>query len=131
MSANYDPTLPSGLDWVRFLTRDTDTAAAALSDEEITALLAMQTATGQAAYYFAAAEALQILRAGYATAGEGVTSKTVEHLEKTWGMDRGVVEAIDCHISFLRRRGAFLLSRVPRTVRAVGRSSRDVRFSTE
>lgn len=132
MAATYDETLATGKDWVRFLIRDTDTANAQLSDEEITALLGVQTATGEAAYYFAAAEALCILKTAYASAGAGRTSKSVEHLEITWGMDSGVLEALEYAIRSLRRRGAFLYAGRPYALRVVGRSPRrDVRFPTE
>jgi len=131
VSASYDPDLPTGKDWVRFLTGDTDTSAASISDEEITAVLAMQTATGVAAYYYAAAEVLSLFLAEQAQAGAGLQRKMVEHLQLEWGMESNVVEAIQLHISWLRRRGAFLLSPRPRVLRAAGRSTaRDVRFPT-
>lgn len=41
MTATYDPTLPADKDTVRFLVGDTDTSNAAVSDEEITASLAL------------------------------------------------------------------------------------------
>lgn len=130
MSATYDPTLPTGRDWVRFLSRDTDVPDnAELSDEEIDALLAMQTATEPAAYYYAAAEALALIVTTYAKVGKGLLSKSVEHLELTWGSGEGVIAALEQQIAGLRKRGAFLLSRRPRVVRAVGRSiTRDTRF---
>ena len=35
MSATYDPTLPSEIDWIRFLLGDTDTDNPLMSNEEI------------------------------------------------------------------------------------------------
>lgn len=131
MSASYDSTLATGKDWVRFLTRDTDTTDASISDEEIEAVLDMQTASAPASYYFAAAEVLSLRLAEQAMVGEGKQRKMVEHLQIEWGMESNVVEAIDKHICWLRERGAFLLAPRPRALRAVGRSTtRDVRFPT-
>jgi len=131
VSATYDPTLATDRDWVRFLTGDTNVASPLLSNEEIDGLLLVQTATGEAARYFAAAEALSVISIRYATVGQGLVSKSVEHLELEWGTDTGNLEAINYRISCLKKRGAFLLSTRPGfSFKVAGKStSRDVRIN--
>ena len=110
MSFSYNPALPTDLDHVRFLIGDTTTPSEMLQDEEITAVLSEETATGKALKYFAAARALQVLSTRWAAAGRGVTSKSVSQLSKTWGIDGNATQVLEARIKELRERGAFLLS---------------------
>ena len=84
MSATYDPSLPTDLDWVRFLTGDREDTTGPiftmtnpiLFNEEITALL-----VEEANKYLAAARAGDIMLARH----KGAISKKVDGLSITWG----------------------------------------------
>lgn len=117
MAATYDPTLPTDRDHVRFLIGDTNVSSAVLTDEEIAAVLGLETATGTALPFFAAARCLEAIRIRYATAGGGKLAKTVSKLSIQWGVDGSAAEALDHTINCLRERGAFLLSPRPRALR--------------
>lgn len=121
MSFSYDSTLSSNVDIVRFLIGDT-AEPALFTDEELSALLGLQTATGAALPYFAAAEALSTLSGRYANAGKGTIQKTVSKLTKIWGVNEDANDALQSRISWLRQRGAFLLSQRPFSFRIAGGS---------
>lgn len=83
---SYDSTLADEVSWVRFLIRDTDLSKPLLADEEISAVLARQTATAiTARRYYAAAECLRTLHAQFMTAGRGRASKRVSQLQIVYG----------------------------------------------
>lgn len=119
MSATYDPTLPTNLDWVRFLSGDTDVTTPQLQDEEITAVLGAETATGAALPYFAAARVLSILHTRWSSAGRGVLEKKVGRLTIKRGASDTAESAIKGAICELRERGAALLSTRPRVFRVL------------
>lgn len=110
MAATYDTSLPADRDHVRFLIGDTDTSAALFQDAELDAVLEEETATGKALKYFAAARALGILQARWASAGKGVVEKQVSKLRIKRGVDQSSAEALDKRICELRERGAYLLT---------------------
>lgn len=110
MTATYTPPPATEMDWVRFMIGDTDMTRPLLQDEEIQAVIDEQEATGSARKYFAAADCLGALRARWSGSGQGVVSKTVSRLSKTWGMGSGTLEAIDSRIRELRQRGSFRLT---------------------
>jgi hypothetical protein len=115
MAATYDPTLGSNLDWVRFLTGDTVTTTARLTDEEIDGILAEEAANGASGpslKYFAAARALDSTLARNAgdANNDGLARKVVEDLELQWGVNGQAGEIIKGKIREYRQRGAFLLA---------------------
>lgn len=110
MAATYTNTLPTNKDHVRFLISDTDTAAPLFQDEEITATLDAETATGAALKFYAAARLLDILRAKWASKGKGIEEKQVAKLRIRYGSGADVDKALAAHASELRKRGAFLLT---------------------
>ena len=120
MSATYDPELPSNRDHVRFLIGDTDTASALFQDEEITATLSEETATGDALKYYAAARLLGILRTKWASKGKGVAEKQVSKLRTRYGLGDDVDAGLAARESELRKRGSYLLSPSPKVFRALG-----------
>jgi hypothetical protein len=109
MAATYDSTLATNKDHVRFLIPDTNVNAAQLSDEEITAVLSLETATGQALPYFAAARCVDVLHAKWSAGGQGVVEKQVGKLRIKRGMAEDASEALARHAEQLRERGAWLL----------------------
>jgi hypothetical protein len=112
MSATYDPTLPTDRDWVRFLISDTDVVAnAQLQDEEIDAVVADETATGEALKYYAAARCLSVLFQRWTSSGHGVIEKQVLQLRIRRGMNESAVIALQGLICDFRKRGADLLAR--------------------
>lgn len=121
MAATYDPTLPSDADHVRFLVGDTDITAALFQDEEIAAVLAEETATGDALKWFAAASLLSILSARWASAGRGVFEKQVGRLRIQYGGQGSgdALAVLAARISEMRRRGAFLLNPRPKVFRVL------------
>lgn len=120
MSATYTNTLLTNLDWVRFLVGDIDVTAGVvqLQDEEIAAVLAEETATGKALKYFAAATCLSTLFARWTNSGKGVLEKQVLQLRIRRGVNESAVIAMERRICELRSRGAFLLTEVPRVLKA-------------
>jgi hypothetical protein len=102
VSATYNPTLPTDLDWVRFFIGDrtNDPSEAKLSNEEITALLSEEPNK-----YYAAARAgeLYMIRAGDAI------RKTVDDLSVEYSDDAG--GAYRKHLDSLRAEGARQLLR--------------------
>lgn len=122
MSANYDPTLPTDLDHVRFLVGDTDVTNAIFQDEEISAVLGFQTAPSPALPYFAAAEILSQLSGKYSVAGKGKIQKTVSKLTLIWGVNEDANTALQSRISMLRKRGAQLCAKRPFALRIMGNS---------
>lgn len=122
MSANYDPTLPTDLDHVRFLVGDTDVTNAIFLDEEISAVLAFGTAPAAALPYFTAAELLSQLSGKYSLAGEGYIQKTVSKLTLIWGVNEDANTALQSRISMLKKKGAQLASKRPFAVRIMGNS---------
>lgn len=109
MSFSYDPTLPTNRDHVRLLISDTDSATALFSDEELTSLLADETATGQALKYFAAARCLEILVAKWAGSGRGEIEKQIDTYRVRRGMNENSTESLLAMIKSYKERGAFLL----------------------
>lgn len=119
MAATYDPTLPTDADHVRFLVGDTDTTDALFQDEEIAAVLAEETASGAALKWYAAASLLSILWARWSAAGHGITEKQVGRLRIQYGSQGSVLGSLADRISFLRQRGAFLLTPRPKVFRVL------------
>lgn len=105
-------------DWVRLLIGDTDTTDEALSDDEITAILGEEGASGTSLKYFAAAMALDILAASWASKGRGFAEKQVGKLRKRWGVGGGRITLKD-YAASLRARGARRSARQPYVMRAV------------
>lgn len=119
MSATYDTTLATDRDHVRFLIGDTVVTNAKLSDEEIDAVLDLETATGEALPYFAAARCLEALRSRWLGAGAGVLEKSVGELTLRYGGDQSSAATLETAIKDLRKRGATLLAPSPKVFRAV------------
>lgn len=122
MSATYNSTLSTDLDLVRFLVGDTDITDPALQDEEITAIVALQTAPAAALPYFAAADLLSQLSGKYGAAGKGKVQKMVSKLNIIWGINEDANAALASRISDLRKRGAQLAARRPFVFRIGGNS---------
>lgn len=101
MSATYNPGLLSDLDWVRFLTGDTDTSSAVLSDEEISGLL-----TEEGNKYCAAAAVLGYVVAKYAAKGAGLKRKIVDDLSLEWRDGQDFEDAFRPRINELKTRCA-------------------------
>jgi hypothetical protein len=118
MSATYNPALPTDLDWVRHLIRDTDIVSPLFQNEEIQAVLDLkvsQAITSPASRYFAAADLLSSLHTLWMARGRGVASKKVGKLAITYGTGIGinVDAALQLQIKDLRKQGAILLSPRP------------------
>ncbi len=126
MSATYDPTLPTDIDYVRFLVPDTDvtpTTDAKFSDEEIAATIAEEQSrgrTGGSTKYFVTAVLLGILLSKFAARGEGIRRKEVDELELEFGPRDSAERALQRRIVDLERRGKFLLQPRPRLMKAYG-----------
>jgi hypothetical protein len=95
MSATYHIVLDRDLDWVRFLTGDTDVTSASVTDEEITAILAEEPNK----YLAAARVAMRI-----SVMGGDIVSKSVGALSITYGGSSE--EAYAKVIQDLREKGA-------------------------
>lgn len=126
MSFTYDNSLSTDKDWVRFLAGDTVEASAALSDEEIAALLAEETATGAAKKYFTAASALGSLMRRWASAGGGLIEKEVSRLKLRFGIEQSAAAALEARIRELREEGAYRQTRSTHVLRVVGSRRRGV-----
>lgn len=117
MTASYDPNLAADRDHVRFLINDTDTHDALLSDEEISAVIRLETATGEALPYMAAASCLGTLLARWAGVGRGVMEKSVSRLKIKRGFETSAADALRERMRYLRARGSQLMTPKPRTVK--------------
>jgi hypothetical protein len=123
LAATYTSTLPTNKDHIRWLVGDTDVTDAQLSDEEITAVLTEQTATGSALKYYAAAACLGAIRSKLAGKGRGVVEKQVSKLRIRYGQGDSVDGAFESRIKELRREGARRLSPAPYAFKALALSA--------
>jgi hypothetical protein len=127
LAATYDPTLPTDKDYVRFLVPDTDVSPATdatFSDEEITAVIAEQTAkgrTGASTKYFATWQLLGIQLSTLASAGGGRKEKEVDDLRIGWGMDAGSADSLRERRSSMWAEGVRCLVPRPILMKAYGR----------
>lgn len=131
MSATYNSSLSTDLDWVRFLIGDTvvtPSTSAMLQDEEITAVIAAQKSNGASGgessqVYLAAAECLGILHGRFMTKGKGVASRKVSRLTVVYGTGSGInIDiALQNRIAELKQKGARLLQPPPYVFRNLGR----------
>lgn len=96
MAATYDPTLPTDMDWVRFLCGDRDVDSPGIQDEEIFALLEEEPNK-----YFAAAAACEMILAK----SGGLIDKQVGDLRLKWSDEPN--NAYNDYIKRLRERGAY------------------------
>jgi hypothetical protein len=125
VTPTYDENLDTDLDWVRFLTWDTDIVTAGKprnSDEEITAVLAeeaLEGHTGLSAKWFAAATILCADLGFWASRGEGLEEKRVDEVVNVFGMEGQTNETVESTIKKYRRRGIHLLTPRPRIFEAV------------
>ncbi len=122
MSATYERTLLTDLDWVRFLVGDTNISSALLQDEEIDAIISEEVAfgiTGQALKYYAAARCLSSLLSRWSSAGQGITRKTVDDLSIWWQSDGSGSKSIEARIQELRERGSYLMCPRPRSFKVL------------
>lgn len=106
--------------WIRF-TLDDKVVPFILSDEEIDAYLTLETATGEAKKYFAAADLLGVLMLKWSSLGEGVAEKQVKGLRVKFGLgDRGEAgQVISTIQEQLKKRGAELLSPPPYSIQMI------------
>jgi hypothetical protein len=125
MSATYNPTLVTELDYVRFLIGDTSTPFL-LQDEEIQALITELGPYTQARKYLAAADALSLLYVRWSLAGKGVVEKSVGKLRIKFGAESSAGEALNARIKELRETAARLLTPAPFAFRVLGTRRRDV-----
>ena len=126
MSATYSASLPTDLDWVRFLIADINVVTPQLQDEEILAVIAEESggvAAAAALKYVAAARLLSMLQSKWATAGGGLISKTVSRLSKTWGISGVGAEVLEYRIKYLLECAANLCLTQPRFFKTLGRSA--------
>lgn len=121
MSFTYDPAGGGNISLVRLLVDDTEEVGAELTDEEIALIISVQTATGAALPYYAAAECLQALHTRWMSSGKGRVSKKVSKLTIVYGSGSGINAdaAIAARIKDLRMRGSFLLSSRPYALKAL------------
>jgi hypothetical protein len=105
MADTYDASLPTDLDWVRFLIYDRDPTKARIHDSEIIAALAEEQAIagGGTGHYLKYLTAASVGQALLAKSG-GVTSKHVEGLSISWGG-----KDYQDYLTTLRQRGIQLL----------------------
>lgn len=95
----YDPSLPSDKDWVRFKVQDTGTTPD-LQDAEIDFLLSEEPNK-----WYAAAAAIEAIKAKRAAVGGGLMEKRVEDLELRYG-GKSVAVVLDDLAASLRIEGA-------------------------
>ncbi len=95
----YDPSIPTDNDWVRFKIQDTGTSPD-LQDAEIDTLL-----SDEPNKWYAAAAAVDVIKAKRAAVGGGVLEKRVEELEIRYG-GQSEAEVLDALASKLRTEGA-------------------------
>jgi hypothetical protein len=69
-----------------------------MQDEEITAVLADQLASGDGAKYYAAADCLSSLLASWVSKGDGVLEKEVDDLRIKYGAGSSAAEAVNAMI---------------------------------
>lgn len=99
----FNPALPTDLDWVRLLIGDDDPTNEALADATIAAIIAEVQALGASATgtkYCAAAQAGELMAAGWTASSSGVVEKTVSKLRIAYGTGGGG-SAIDAYNSYL------------------------------
>ncbi len=110
---SYDPTLPaSNLNKVRLLIGDTsnDVALERFTDADITLLLDMESATGEAKPFFVAATALSSDQGKFMFTGKGVLEQDTGLYNRTkFGMARDSAEAIAAQILLYQKKGSELL----------------------
>ena len=109
MAKSYDSSLSTDKDWVRFLIGDTGSFLH-MTDEEITGLLALQTAASPASRYFASSEAIMILYARWAAEGKGTVERQISKLRIRKSEGSSEARAVERRSDELKRRGAFLLT---------------------
>src|SRR5688572_12056703 len=92
MASTYDPTLPTNLDWVRYLIRDVVVATPLFSDEEIAATIVEVTPGSKAGAikYLAAVILLKALHRDWMTRGRGAASKKIGRLSIAYGTGAGI-----------------------------------------
>lgn len=96
----YDPSIRTDLNWVRLKIQDTNDSPN-LQDTEIDFLLGEEPNK-----WYAAAAALDAIKAKRAALGGGLVEKRVEDLELRFGGQDSAGDAIDRLIETLRREGA-------------------------
>lgn len=113
MAFSYNANLNTPCDRVRFLVGDTVEARAALQDEEIDAVLALQTPNAAAVFY-AAIECLQAMWAKWLASAGGIESKRVDGA--SWKYSSGA--SVEARVHELRRMALKALGRRPIQARA-------------
>lgn len=120
MADSYDETLSTDLDWVRFLTWDTDIVSAGRprhSDEEITAVVAQEISegrTGDSTKWFASATILCADQGMWASLGEGLSEKRVDEIKTQFNTEGENIESLERTIEKYRIFGTDLLTPRPR-----------------
>lgn len=100
---SFDPALPTDRDWVRLLIGDDDTLHEQLADATIDAIIVevlAQGATATGAKYCAAAQAGQLVAAGWVAAQAGKVEKQVSKLRIQYG-GGGQASALDAYDKYL------------------------------
>lgn len=121
MSATYDPNLSTTRDLVRFLICDTEVTPAteaAITDEELDALIAMSSVGGDATAFCVAAEVLSKLLAKFTVRGlkSGIVEKQVSRLRLRFGSTTSTAELLNDRIRHLRARCAMASGRAFQTL---------------
>ena len=100
---SFDPALPTDRDWVRLLIGDDDPLHEQLADATIDAIIAEVLANGASAAgakYCAAAQAGQLVAAGWVAAQGGKVEKQVSKLRIQYG-GGGQASALDAYDKYL------------------------------
>jgi len=100
---SWDPALPTNKDWVRLLIGDNDPLDEALADATIEAIITEVTnlgATGEGIKYCAAAQAGELMAAGWTASSAGHVEKAVSKLRIQYG-GGGTGSAIETYNSYL------------------------------
>ena len=100
---SFDPALPTNRDWVRLLIGDDDPLSESLADATIDAIIAEVTnqgAAGDGIKYCAAAQAGELLAAGWTAASAGKVEKAVSKLRIQYG-GGGSGSSIDIYNAYL------------------------------
>jgi hypothetical protein len=93
---NFNPSLPTDLDWVRFLVGDTGECPK-LDDETIQAIVDAETGrhgTGEWVRYLAAAEVLDAMLVAWRTENKGRSQEQVSKLSIIYGGVGGTMDAM-------------------------------------
>lgn len=120
---SFNPALPTDRDWVRLLIGDNDPADETLADETIDAIITEVTnlgANGEGIKYCAAAQAGELVAAGWTASTKGAVEKAVSKLRIQYGGTGGgnAIELYNTYLAGLREKCTRLSLSRPASLKA-------------